>query len=120
MSKLEIYHADTCTCDYWRGENLPHIQVSVTSETKVSEVKQALKNALKFGEVDGNNLDAQLMRAEYVHYPDDQKRAIWLTRAAYAAVNRLRFKRRSNIFDLAFCNDENAEPVYAYFVFREV
>jgi len=117
VAKLEIYHADTCTCDYWRGENLPHIQIAVTSETKVYEVKQALKNALKFGDVDGNGVDAALMSADYVQ---DEKRAEWLTRAAYAAVNRLRFKRRSNIFDLAFCNDENAETVYAYFVFKEV
>jgi hypothetical protein len=117
--KLFCKHVDTCTPDYWQGHELPHVQIPVTSETKVYQVKQALKDALRWGDVGGRSTDSRLMSADFVQ-PHEEKRADRLTRAAYAAVNRLRFKRRSNIFELSFCNDDNAETIYAYFVFSEV
>jgi hypothetical protein len=116
--KLFCRHVATCTLDRWGGHSLPYIQIPVTSETKVYQVKQALKDALQFGHVEGYSPDSRLMSADFVH-PNEEKRADQLTRAAYAAVGRLRFKHLSNIFGLSFCNDDNAETTYAYFVFSE-
>ena len=80
-------------------------------------------NELKWGYIQGNSKDAELLRADYIHNPEDIKRAEQLIRAAYAAVNRIKpsIKGQRTFFkDLEEETEDCDCTVYAYFVFVEV
>lgn len=120
--KLDCVHADTCLPDYWGGHHLPHVQIPVWRGMHLSEVKAAIRSEIRQGAVMGAYDDARLLSADMVR-PDEEKRADQLTRAAYAAVNRLRpaAKGKRRLFeDLEPAGDDDSDvTVYAYFVFVE-
>lgn len=116
--KLECLHAGTCLPDYWGGHHLPHVQIAVYPGMSLKAIKEAIKQELVQGYVMGSGEDTRLLSADWVK-PEEEKRANQLTRAAYAAVNRIQpaKKRQRRFFtDLEPC-DENSDTVYAYFVF---
>lgn len=87
-----------------------------TVETKVFQFDE-----LRQGAVMGSTDDARLLSADMVA-PGDEKRADQLTRAAYAAVNRLKPARKGGrkLFTELEKETEDGgadESVYAYFVF---
>ena len=120
MIKFECCHADTCLSDYWSGHHLPYVQIPVWRGMTLAQVKSALRSELSQGAVMGNTDNARLLSADMVR-PDEEKQADQVTRAAYAAVNRMRLadKRKRKLFMELEEIDENdcCESVYAFFVF---
>lgn len=118
--KLECVHADTCLSDYWPGHHLPHVQIAVWRGMTMRQVKQAIRDELRQGAVAGTTDAARLLSADMVA-PEEEKRADRMTRAAYAAINRLKPAKKGarRLFTgLEETPDEfDGESVYAFFVF---
>lgn len=123
MIKFECCHADTCLSDYWSGHHLPHVQIPVYRGMTLKDVKSAIKDELRQGVVSGSTDNARLLSADMVR-PDEEKQADRVTRATYAAVNRMRLadKRKRKLFmELEESTDNDCcESVYAFFVFVEL
>ena len=124
MIKFECCHADTCLSDYWSGHHLPHVQIPVYRGMSLKDVKSALRSELSQGAVMGRTDNARLLSADVVR-ENEVKQADRVTRAAYAAVNRMRLadKRKRKLFmDLEEIdeNDDCCDSVYAFFVFVEI
>jgi len=120
---LDCAHADTCLPDYWRGHHRPHISVPVWRGMTLRQLKQALRDELRQGAVCGNDDDARMLSADMVR-PHEEKRADALTRAAYAAIARIKPatpRKRSLFQGLEYGQyDDVGEMVYAYFVFMDI
>ena len=117
--KIECVVPDVCLSDYWGGHHLPHVQVPVYHGMKVKDFKAAIRDEVKQGYVMGSNDDAMLLSAHFLS-PDEEQRAVDLTEAIYAAINRIRPARKGakTLFrDLGKCDDEDTESVYAFVVF---
>ena len=116
---FDCAHADTCLPDYWGGHHLAHIQIYVVPGMSLSDIKKALRSELSQGAVCGSNDAARALSWDVV---EDEKYADKVTKAAYAAVARIKpVKKGQRKF---FTNVEQCEDgdssVYAYFVFREI
>ena len=121
MIKFECCHADTCLSDYWSGHHLPHVQIPVYRGMTLKDVKDAIRSELSQGAVTGSTDNARLLSDDMVR-EDEVKQADRVTRAAYAAVNRMRLadKRKRKLFmDLEEIDEENdcCDSIYAFFVF---
>ena len=124
MIKFECCHADTCLSGYWSGHHLPHVQIPVYRGMTLAQVKREIRSELSQGAVMGSTDNARLLSADMVR-SDEVKQADRVTRAAYAAVNRMRLadKRKRKLFmelEEIDENDDCYEPVYAFFVFVEL
>lgn len=125
MIKFECCHADTCLPDYWSGHHLPHVQIPVYRGMTLGQVKREIRSELSQGAVMGSTGNVRLLSADMVG-EDEVKQADRVTRAAYAAVNRMRLadKRKRKLFmDLEESTDDDddcSERVYAFFVFVEM
>jgi len=122
MIKLELNHVDTCLSCYWGGHHMPHVQIAVYPGIKLSEIKSAIRSELAEGAVMGSCDTARLLAADMVN-PDEERAADQATRAAYAAINRMKPNQkgqRSFFRDLEPQEEDDAESVYAYFVFAEI
>jgi hypothetical protein len=123
MIKFECCHADTCLSDYWSGHHLPHVQIPVYRDMTLKDVKSAIKDELRQGAIMGNTDNARLLSADMVR-PDEEKQADRVTRAAYAAVNRMQLvnpRKRKLFMDLEESTDDDcSDSVYAFFVFVEI
>lgn len=111
--KLECVHADTCLADYWGGHHLPHVQIPVWYGMTMREIKARLHDELRMGAVGGSDPIVQ----------DDSGEAgdRWYKKA-HAAVNRLapaKKGQRRFFTDIPACADDDAESIYAFFVFVE-
>lgn len=121
MRKLECRHADTCLPDYWSGHHRPHVSVPVYRGMTLRAVKQAIRDELRRGAIMGSDDAARLLSADMV-WPEEEKQADRITRAAYAAVNRMKPARKGarNMFPDLPAKDNDCEVyVHAYFVFME-
>lgn len=121
--KLELEHADTCLPGYWSGHHLPHIAIPVWRGMTLKQLKQDLRSELSQGAVMGSDENARLLSADMVQ-PDEEKQADRITRAAYAAVNRLKPTKpgtRRLFLDLDEGTDDDhwTEYPHAFFVFVE-
>lgn len=119
--KYDCIHVDTCLPDYWGGHHLPHVQIPVWQGMTLKEIKQLLRSELSQGAVAGSTDAARFLSADMVR-PEEEKQADAITRAAYAAVNRLapaKKGQRRFFRDIAASDDDDCH-VYAYFVFREI
>ena len=124
MIKFECCHADTCLSDYWSGHHLPHVQIPVYRGMSLKDVKSAIRSELSQGAVMGSSDNARLLSADIVR-KDEAKQADRVTRAAYAAVNRMSLtdhRKRKLFMDVEECDEENdcCDSVYAFFVFVEI
>jgi len=124
MIKFECCHADTCLPGYWSGHPLPHVQIPVYRGMTLKDVKDAIRSELSQGAVTGSTDNARLLSDDMVR-EDEVKQADRVTRAAYAAVNRMRLadKRKRKLFmelEEIDENDDCRESVYAFFVFVEL
>ncbi|MNZ82386.1 hypothetical protein D3C78_1010820 [compost metagenome] len=123
--KLECVHADTCLSEYWSGHHLPHVQIPVWNGMSLKEIKAAIKDELRQGYVMGNGDDARLLSDDFVG-PTDEERADKLTKAAYAAVNRMKPAKKGQrkfFTELDKVGDDEwdtVETIYAFFVFVEI
>lgn len=115
---FELAHADTCVSGYWSGHHLPHVQVPVYPGMTLSDIKHAIRQELRQGAIMGSGDDARLLSADMVR-PEKVKQADALTRAAYAAVNKIKPAKRGQrrFFNDLEKPDEDGESVYAFFVF---
>ena len=119
---LEFVHVDTCLPDYWSGHHLPHVQILAFKGMTLKQIKDALRYELRNGYIGGNCDAARLLSADLVQ-PHEEKLADALTRAAYAAVNRLKpAKKGQRTFfnDLDDPCDDHDYSVYAYVVLRDL
>jgi len=101
---------------------MPHVQIAVYPGIKLSEIKSAIRSELAEGAVMGSCDTARLLAADMVN-PDEERAADQATRAAYAAINRMKPNQkgqRSFFRDLEPQEEDDAESVYAYFVFAEI
>jgi hypothetical protein len=123
MIKFECCHADTCLSDYWSGHHLPYVQIPVYRGMTLKDVKNAIKDELRQGAVSGNTDNARLLSDDMVG-EDEVKQADRVTRAAYAAVNRMRLadpRKRKLFMELEEIDENDCyESVYAFFVFVEL
>lgn len=122
--KLECCHVCTCLPDYWSGHHLPHVQIPVYSGMSLKEIKSNIMNELRQGAVMGNSKFAELLSWDMVK-PEDEKLADQVTKAAYAAVKRIKpSKKRQHKFftDLEEVDENNdyCDTVCAFFVFVEI
>jgi len=122
--KFELNHADTCLPDYWSGHHLPHIQSPVYRDMSMKDIKQALRYELSMGCVMGSTDHARFLHDDFVG-AENEKLADKVTRAAYAAINRIKPSKKGQrkfFTDLDPWHDEDelGDSVYAYFVFVEI
>ena len=119
---LEWVHADTCLSGYWSGHHLPHVQIAVWRGMTLKQIKEAIRRELREGAVAGSCDAARLLSADMVR-PCEEKQADALTRAAYAAVNKIKpaVKGQRRFFtDLEDSDDsDDGETVWAFFVLRD-
>lgn len=120
MIKFECCHADTCLSDYWSGHHLPHVQIPVYRGMSLKDVKSALRSELSQCAIMGSSDNARLLSADVVR-PGEEKQARRVTRAAYAAVNRMSLAdphKRKLFMDLDESNENDCcDSIYAFFVF---
>ena len=118
--KLNCELVAVCLPDYWSGHHLPHVQIPVFAGMTMAQVKDAIRYELTFGAVAGSDDDARILSDHYVG-PENEKRADRLTRAAFAAVNRMRPAKKGarKLFNDLDEQSEDCESVYAFFVFVE-
>lgn len=119
--KLECAFADCCLPDYWSGHHLPHVQIPVYPGMSLLDIKKSIKEELKQGYILGNTRNAFLLSSDFIS-PEDEKDADRITRAAYAAINKMKpaVKYKKKFFvDLDYQEDEESQ-VYAFFVFVEI
>ena len=117
--KIEIVHVDTCLPDFWSGHHLPHVQIPVWPGMSLSDIKSAIRSEISQGAIGGSGDDARLLSADVVR-PDEEKRAIALTRAVYAGVNRIKPAKKGQrkfFTDIDEPIDDCSDSVYAFFVF---
>ena len=120
--KFECCHADTCLDGYWSGHHLPYVQIPVRNGMSMKQIKQAIGRELREGAVMGSDDQARLLSADMVR-PHEDKLADQLTRATYAAVNRMKPAKKGQrkfFTDLETDDSEDRETVWAFFVFREI
>lgn len=120
--KLECCHADTCLPDYWSGHHLPHVQILVHHGMSMREIKRAILQEIAQGYVMGSSDDARLLSYDFV---TDEKRADALTKAAYAAVRRMKPAKKGQRkffteLEKETIADDGSDGVYAFFVFVEL
>lgn len=118
--KLELCHADTCLPDYWSGHHRAHVQIPVIPGMSGKDIREAIRSEISQGAVMGSDDIAFLLSADYVGADRDAD-ADKVTRAVYAAINRMRPARKGQrrfFTDIEACDD--AETVYAFFVIVEV
>lgn len=121
--KFDCVHVDTCLPDYRSGHHLPHVAIPVWHGMKLSEIKQALRDEIRWGYIMGNNEDARLLSADFISSPEDEKLADKLIKAVYAAISRLKPAKKGQrrfFKELDKSVDDSDESVYAYFVFKRV
>lgn len=117
--KFDCVHADTCLPDYWSGHHLPHIAIPVWYGMTLKDIKQSIKNEIAQGAFAGNTDDVMLLSYSFIP-PESEELADKLTKAAYAAVNRIKPNKKGQrkfFTDLEKDAEENDYSVYAYFVF---
>ena len=124
IMKLELFHVDTCLSDFWAGHSLPHVQIEVWPGMSMKNIKDALRDELRMGCVMGSDDNARLLSDAFVG-AENEKRADQLTRAAYAAINRMRpinkgQRRFFTDLEPIDSEDDTIESVYAFFIFDEV
>lgn len=117
---LEVAHADTCLPDFWSGHHLPHVQIPVYRGMSLKSIKADIISELSQGAVMGNTDTAWLLSADYVG-PEREADAIKATKAAYAAIARMRpaIPRKRRMFENLEEQSDDDATVYAYFVFVE-
>src|SRR5690554_7923907 len=93
IMKLEIVHVDTCLSDYWSGHHLAHVQIPVIPGMSMKDIKNSIKQEILQGAVMGSDDIAFLLSADYVG-ADREVEADKVTRATYAAINRMRPVRK--------------------------
>lgn len=118
--KLEICHADTCLPDYWSGHHRAHVQIPVIPGMSGKDIREAIRSEISQGYVMGSDDIAFLLSADYVG-ADREADADKVTKAVYAAINRMRPARKGQrrFFTDIEAHDD-AETVYAFFVIVEV
>lgn len=122
--KLECQHVDTCLSDYWSGHHLAHVQIPVYNGMSLKDIKASIMDELKQGYVMGSDKYSELLSWDMVK-PEDEKLADQVTKAAYAAVNRIKPNKKGQrkfFTDLDKVDEDNVcwDMVYAYFVFTEI
>lgn len=115
--KLELCHADTCLPEFWSGHHRAHVQIAVWPGMTMKDIREAIKSELSQGAVAGSDDLAFLLSTDYVG-PDREKDADRATRAAYAAVNRMRPARKCQ--RRFFTDIDVPTDVCAFFVFMPI
>ena len=120
--KFECVHADTCLPDYWCGHHLPHVSIPVYNGMTMKEIKSAIRSEISQGAIAGNGEYTMPLSYDFIP-PEKEALADRLTRAVYAAVNRMspaRKGQRRFFTDLEKETEDSDYSVYAYFVFVEI
>lgn len=120
--KLELVHADTCLPDYWGGHHKAHISINVWPGMTLRDIKESLRNELRWGAIAGNNTCARMLASDFV-LPEHEKLADQYVRAAHAAINRIKPAKKGQrkfFTDLENQNEDCDYSIYAYFVFVEL
>lgn len=118
--KFELCYVDTCLADYWSGHHLPTLQVPVWRGMTFKELKHMLSYDLRVGAIGGSGELAQ-------HLGECESEDPVLLAAEQAIENMTLNNPAENPDDtqlflelLEEDPEEDAESVYAFFVFREV
>ena len=63
--RINIYHIDTCTPDYFGGHHKAHLQVPVYCNTSIEDLRRELLNELHQGMIAGSDLVAVALSGIY-------------------------------------------------------
>ena len=110
---LSCQHVDTCLSGFWSGHHAAHIQVPVSRDTTMKELRRMLHSELNEGAVAGND---DRTRDDSGDIGD-----AWY-KAAHAAIDRdVRLAKRGKPFGHLEpeSEDDCCESVYAFFVFTD-
>lgn len=110
--KLICDLADVCLPDYWGGHHLPHVAVPVNSDTTFADLRAAIIDELWAGAVAGADATPEDT------YENDE----WYDAACEAVERDVRPRDPRVEYPFSYLgssddDDEDAESVYAYFVF---
>lgn len=121
MKKFIWSHVSTCLPDYWQGCDTPYVQIAIPHKGMTFKaLREAIRKEIRTGLVQGSGQDAMLLAADYIADAKQERIAIILTRAAYAAVNRMTFGGKRRLFqDITYTHDD-CGTVYAYFKLTEI
>lgn len=123
MSKFEWIHVDTCIPDYWPGFHKTHVQIPVYHGITLKSIKESIREELRIGCVMGNDDYARWLSLDMIH-PEEEKDADWITKKAYAAVNRIKPAKKgqrrffTNLEKLP--DDYEGDTVCAFFALCEI
>lgn len=115
-NEVECLHVDTCLSGYWGGHHLPHVQIAVWRGMTIGDVRRGILYELNQGCIMGSTEEARLLQADVVQ-PEEADLAEFLFEKVCKSVDKLRGNKRRLFTDLEESDDEDAESVYAYFVF---
>ena len=117
---LNCQHVSTCLSSFWGGHHAAHIQVPVSRDTTMKELRQMLHSELNEGVVAGSD--------DRTRYDSGDIGDAWY-KAAHAAINRdvrlvnhdVRLVKRGKPFGKLEpeSEDDCCESVYAFFVFTD-
>ncbi len=113
--KLKISHVGACLPEYWGGHHRAHISICAWPGMTLRAIKEQLRMALRQGAVMGSCRLSHLLSSDIIK-ASEIKEADQATRAAYAAVGRIRpGKKGQRRF---FMDIEKGQM--SYFVFMEM
>lgn len=111
--KLICSLSDICLSDYWSGHSLPHVAVPVSRDTTFSDLRTAIVEELRAGAVAGADATPEET------YENDE----WCEAAREAVERDVQPNDPGVEYPFrhldASDDDEDAESVYAYFVFLQ-
>jgi hypothetical protein len=117
--KINIIFADVCLPDYWQGSQTAHIGINANKNMTLREIKDAINECLRWGEILGGDNIARLLSADYLYHEQDQKQSEVLFKRTTNAVKRLKLKsitgnKQRRAFD--FLNDDSESVAWFYLV----
>ena len=119
--KIEIILADVCLPDYWQVSKTAHIGIDAHKNMTLCEIKDAINECLRHGEIWGGDDNARLLSADFLYHEHDQKQADLVFKRASNAVKRLKLKsitgnKQRRAFDFLDNDSESDSVAWFYLV----
>ena len=121
--KINIILASVCSPDYWQGATCAHVGISAHKNMTLCEIKDAINECLRHGEIWGSDDNARLLSADYLYHEYDRKKSELLFKRTVNAVKRLKLKsitgnKQRRAFD--FLDNDSESDSVAWFYLVEV
>ena len=123
--KINIILASVCSPDYWQGATCAHVGISAHKNMTLREIKDAINECLRWGDVYGSGENTYLLSADYLCHEHDQKKAELLFKRTVNAVKRLKLKsitgnKQKRAFDFLSDDSDSESDSVAWFYLVEM